>query len=655
MYQILRRPKVNIILSQKYFAVLGIAAVGAILLGVAVLTAVNLRQTSNRLDILSRDTAVGDAYGRMLTSVAEATGYSQQFTATGDPQQAALTLQAIQATFQAESEIKTLGTDQDRALMTSLEERYGAQISQAQELLANPSLLGDQAITSDPLAFGGIASSIAPVTLGKRQQAASELNALQNGFESRARMIFATFAVSLPMLGLLAYLIVRYERKDAVHVEDLKRMGQAALTDSVTGLGNHRAFQDDLKRELARASRAEQPLSVAMMDIDEFKVVNDTYGHARGDQVLAELGKLMSYALRGEDRSYRVGGDEFALIMPNTDVKSAVQSLDRLRQTVFDAVEGVSISLGVSTNLADERSATTLLEHADQALYEAKHRGKNQVVAYDTILSRGNEVTAPKMTSILDVLKSGEVTILFQPIFRPVGRRLLGFEALLRLPQAPELSGPEEAFDIAQHMGRSRDLDLLCAGHALDAAARDLSSGLKIFINLDPATLLHVDFSPHELLTMVTDRGIDPANVVFEITEKTTVPLARLARQIAGIQSYGFAMALDDVGSGNSGLEMMRVMKFDYVKIDRSVILDAMNGGPGRAIIMAIVAFARESGAFMIAEGIEDQAMLESIKFDAAGLGEFWVQGVQGFMFGKPRISMTDVGTNVGEDDAAAA
>ena len=190
---------------------------------------------------------------------------------------------------------------------------------------------------------------------------------------------------------------------------------------------------------------------------------------------------------------------------------------------------------------------------------------------------------------------------------------MLGFEALLRLPQAPELSGPEEAFDIAQHMGRSRDLDLLCAGHALDAA-RELPSDLKIFINLDPATLMHVDFSPHELLTMVTERGIDPAKVVFEITEKTTVPLTRLASQITGIQSCGFAMALDDVGSGNSGLEMMRVMKFDYVKIDRSVILDAMNGGPGRAIILAIVAFARESGAFMIAEGIENQAMLESIQ-----------------------------------------
>ncbi len=648
--RMLARHETHFSVPAKLLAILGVAAIGAILCSVVTLTAVNLSQTSHRLDALSQETALGDAYGRMLTSVAEASGYSQQFTSTGDPEQAALTLQAIQATFAAESDIKALGNDQDRALMTSLEERYGAQIAQGEQLLRDPSLLGGQAIVADPLALSDIAAAIAPVTLEKRQEATAQLDALRSGFDSRAAAIFVALGIGLPLLALLAYLIMRYERQDAVRVEELHRMGEAALTDSVTGLGNHRAFQDDLRREMSRASRTEQTLSVAMMDIDEFKVINDTFGHARGDEVLAELGKLMSYAVRGEDRSYRVGGDEFALIMPNTDEKSAFQALNRLRETISTVIEGVTISLGVSSNLVGERSAPSLLERADSALYEAKHRGKNQVVAHDMLVSGSTEVTAGKMTSILEVLKSGDVTMLFQPIFRPLSQQLLGFEALLRLPQAPDLAGPEEAFDIAQHMGRSRDLDLLCAGHALDAA-RDLPSDVKIFINLDPATLMHSEFSAEELLTMVTQRGIDPAKVVFEITEKTTVPLLRLAHQITAIQNCGFAVALDDVGSGNSGLEMMRVMRFDYVKIDRSVILDAMNGGPGRAIILAIVAFAREADAFMIAEGIENQEMLESIQFDSAGLSKFWVQGVQGFMFGKPRSSMTDVHS----DTAAAA
>ncbi len=463
-------------------------------------------------------------------------------------------------------------------------------------------------------------------------------------------MLLTAFAIAVPLLVLLGYLIMRYERKDAVNAVELRRLGAAALTDSLTGLGNHRAFQDDLRRELARAARSEEPLSVAIMDIDEFKIINDTYGHGRGDDVLAQLGKLMSY-LRGEDRSYRVGGDEFALIMPNTDAQAAFEALNRLRQTISDAIEGVTISLGISSNLRGEFSAPSLQEHADVALYEAKHRGKNQVVSYDLVLARGNEVTTAKMSALRGVLDSGVVTMLFQPIFRPDPQQLLGFEALMRLPQAPELEGPEEAFDIAQHMGRSRDLDLICTSYALDAA-HDLPVNALIFINLDPATLMHSEFSADELLRLVTERGIDPAKVVFEITEKTTVPLARLAGQVSSLKDCGFGVALDDVGSGNSGLEMMRVMKFDYVKIDRSVILDAMDGGPGRAIILAIVAFARESNAFMIAEGIENQAMFESIKFDGAELNKFWVQGVQGFMFGRPRSSMKSLGEST---DVAAA
>ncbi len=635
----------------RILAILGIGAITLILFAVAALTFINLRQTSNRINSISSAAALGDAYNRMLVSVAEAVGYSAQFSASGDPQDGALTLQSIQAAFVAESEIKTLGNNEDRALMTSLEVRYGAQLAQAQQILVNPSLLGTEGISGDPFALNEVAAIIAPPTLEKRQQAALQLATLEREFQSRTDAILIAFAVSVPLLGMLVYLIVRYERKDAVRVEEMKKLGQAALTDSLTGLGNHRAFQDDLRRELARASRTAQPLSVAMMDIDEFKVVNDSYGHARGDEVLSEIGNLMSF-VRGEDRSYRVGGDEFALIMPNTDAKSASQALNRLRQTIDDTIEGVTVSLGVSSSLAGTLSAPRLQEHADQALYEAKHRGKNQVVSFDMALAQGNELTAGKMNALLEVLKSGKVTMLFQPIFRTTSQHempddgLVGFEALLRLPQAQQLSGPEEAFDIAQHMGRSRDLDLLCTGSALEAA-RELAGDVKIFINLDPATLMHSDFSPEELLTMVTERGLDPAKVVFEITEKTTVPLWRLATQVGAMQRSGFKIALDDVGSGNSGLEMMRVMKFDFVKIDRSVILDAAKGGPGRAIILAIVAFASEAGAFIIAEGIENQAMLESIKFDQAGLSRFWIQGVQGFMFGKPRISMTSLESDV--------
>jgi EAL domain-containing protein (putative c-di-GMP-specific phosphodiesterase class I) len=130
------------------------------------------------------------------------------------------------------------------------------------------------------------------------------------------------------------------------------------------------------------------------------------------------------------------------------------------------------------------------------------------------------------------------------------------------------------------------------------------------------------------------------ARVVFEVTERAAGPLSRIARQIEAIRERGFGVAIDDVGAGNSGLEMLRMIKFDYIKIDRSVLIDAVGGGSGRAVILAILAFGRESGSFMIAEGVETDEMLESIRVGEQELAGYWIQGVQGFLFGKPGPSI---------------
>jgi EAL domain-containing protein (putative c-di-GMP-specific phosphodiesterase class I) len=342
--------------------------------------------------------------------------------------------------------------------------------------------------------------------------------------------------------------------------------------------------------------------------------------------------------LRAQDRAYRVGGDEFALIMPQTSIDEAAAALERLRSAVETGMPGITVSVGF-TSTRDSYLPDALRDHSDMALYEAKRRGKNQIAPYEPELAHGVEMTAGRMQALRRVLQSGELSVWFQPIYKLGSKQLLAFEALMRLPNEPDIAGPEEAFEIAQTMGRSRELDLLSVAEALKGAA-GLPEHMKLFINLDPGTLSNSRFSADELLQLVRQSGIDPARIVFEITERTIAPLERVREQVEALHTRGFGVALDDVGAGNSGLELLRLIRFDYVKIDRSVILDAIGGGQGRAVILAIVAFARETGAFMIAEGIENDSMLKSIRFDENGLRDFWVQGVQGFLFGEPRPSI---------------
>jgi EAL domain-containing protein (putative c-di-GMP-specific phosphodiesterase class I) len=346
--------------------------------------------------------------------------------------------------------------------------------------------------------------------------------------------------------------------------------------------------------------------------------------------------------LRVQDRGYRVGGDELALIMPDTDTAGAINALERLRTSVVKAVRGPTISVGVSTSGPGQMRPETIRDHADAALYEAKRRGKNQVVAYEPDLGGGSDATSARASAMRRVLETGDIAMWFQPIFKLAAPGLLAFEALLRLPHEPEIEGPREAFAIAHLMGRSLELDMLCISKALDAA-HDLPPGTKLFLNIEATSLVSSEFSPDEILALVAAHAIDPGNVVFEITDATVAPTSRIAQQVDALRERGFGIALDDAGSGHAGLEMMRLIRFDYVKIDRSVILDAAKGGPGRAVILAVAAFAREAGAFMIAEGVETTEMLESIKFDEAGLRQFWIQGVQGYLLGEPTASMRGV------------
>ncbi len=184
------------------------------------------------------------------------------------------------------------------------------------------------------------------------------------------------------VVALSVWIILRYRRAmECSRLAELARLAEASLTDTLTKLGNHRAYQDDLERELARSERHGGTVSLALIDIDNFKNVNDTKGHIEGDRVLATVGTLL-LGLRKSDRSFRLGGDEFAVVLSNTKSADAHATMDRLRRDVSTALAGITISVGISSTNAHDLDGVTLREYADAALYAAKSHGRNTVLTY---------------------------------------------------------------------------------------------------------------------------------------------------------------------------------------------------------------------------------------------------------------------------------
>jgi diguanylate cyclase (GGDEF)-like protein len=409
-----------------------------------------------------------------------------------------------------------------------------------------------------------------------------------------------------------------------------------ARRDGLTDLGNQTAFHDELRRATASATRYEEPLSVAVIDLDDFKLVNDRKGHKQGDRLLAGLAGVLQDG-RPEDRAFRIGGDEFALILPRSALDGATQRLNRLRAQVAEQLGGVTLSIGVAQLDPEGRDEGTLVEQADAAVYEAKRLGRDRVVTFDQV-DKSLVVTAARLDTLHRLLKGAPPAVAFQPIFElgPEGHRVLGFEALARF-DAPELHGPADAFALAERVGRAHELDELARRGAL-ARARELPPGTLLFLNVSPKSFDLDALAGDSLVRAVRAAGLEPERVVLEITERSTARVDRVVREAARLRGLGFKLALDDVGAGNAGLEMLRSLAVDFVKIDKEVVAGSTAGGGARAILHAVISFANEVGAFVIAEGIETEAMLEHVRSPerSADPERIGVHGAQGYLLGRP-------------------
>jgi len=436
---------------------------------------------------------------------------------------------------------------------------------------------------------------------------------------------------------------------------------EAALRDHLTGLGNHRAFQEAVARMVEGSRRYGTVFSLVLLDIDEFKRINDTRGHAVGDQLLAQVGELVRVTIRHTDAGFRIGGDEFALLLPHTDASGAVGLAKRLLgRGLEDRGAGtyrgpISFSAGVTSCPEFGTTRLELTAQADAALYRGKRAGRTVVTVYDADKDHGHVdegMRAELSSAISAVIDANWLTPVYQPIVDLASGNVVGYEGLVRVPRESTFAHTGALFDAAEVAGRVTDLDRAALEVVLRGAV-NVSENLDLNLNVSPRTLESPEFNATVLLAILKRHNVAPERVVVELTEREAVQNPdRLRAVIQSFQRAGIRLAADDVGAGNAGLRLLSQFKFDVVKIDLSLVQGARQDQT-MTVLTSLVQLANRWNAVTIAEGVETPTQLRTIR-------QLGITAGQGYLLGRPGterdIAWVDLeALEAREDDAPAA
>lgn len=423
------------------------------------------------------------------------------------------------------------------------------------------------------------------------------------------------------------------------------QMANHASHDSLTGLMNRRAFERRLQRalETARESRTEHAL--CYLDLDQFKVINDTCGHVAGDELLHQLGKLLRARMGKQDTLARLGGDEFGVLMERCSLAQARRVANGLRRAIADfqflwasKPFSIAVSIGLVPITESSGTVTRLLSAADGACYVAKDRGRNRIHVYhkddEALAKRHGEMQWA--THVQNALKEDRFRLSFQPIAairdQADGRSL--FELLLRMEgETGRLVSPRRFLPAVERYNLATRLDQWVVSNALEWLANHPN-------DLDPLYLISVNLSGHSLadgaflafvIRKLDGSGVPPTKLCFEITETAAIAnLANATRFIQALQSRGCRFALDDFGTGLSSFAYLKQLPVDFIKIDGVFVRDIVHDPTSLAIVKSINEIGHVMGKQTIAEFVENEAILGKLRV-------IGVDYAQGYVIGRPR------------------
>lgn len=420
------------------------------------------------------------------------------------------------------------------------------------------------------------------------------------------------------------------------------QLRRAADHDALTGLYNRRHFEAQLEREIALANRYGTGGALLIIDLDEFKAVNDTLGHGAGDELLRGVARLLGSILRDTDVLARLGGDEFGILVSNSDRARAEEVGAHLVRALRDHAPRVGRqpirttgSVGITMLDREELTSQQLLMEADVAMYEAKHAGRDQLAFFRPGVSLervGGGEGLGWSERIRKALEEDRFTFHAQPIYDFAAREFSHLELLVRMIDAEgELVAPGDFIPSAERFGLIQTLDAWMVGQAAQLAARARDAGLPrtIEVNLSGPTIGDPEM-PGVIKRAIKESGCDPGALVFEITETAAIAdLARAKEFAEHIRSLGCAFALDDFGAGFGSFYYLKYFPLDYLKIDGEFVKSLPTSEIDQRMVRAMVEVARGLELKTIAEFIEEDESVQLLKSYGVDYG-------QGFHLARP-------------------
>ncbi len=459
------------------------------------------------------------------------------------------------------------------------------------------------------------------------------------------RPVYQRLLIRFLSVALIAACVMAAASAMVLHSRAMLREAEGRLhalahTDAVTGLGNRHAFNEQLARAIEQARKSDARLALLYIDLDNFKTLNDTFGHAAGDDLLRYVGRRLQSLVRADDTAYRLGGDEFALIVrPGAD-DAQVETLGRRVVGMFRAPHAdlqqpvnLTCSAGIATFPEDARDMDSLITSADTALYHAKELGKNLCVRFEASM----DLQRTRRRAIEHALRrelerpAGGLELHYQPLFAAYDMRLVGAESLLRWTHADlGVISPLEAISVAEECGLIVPLGYWVMRTACRQAAQwQGRSPMRMAVNVSARQLGDPRFL-ERVMDILREQGLAAELLEIELTETVLMENVEAGVYILRrLSQLGIHLAIDDFGTGYSSLAYLRQLPMRRVKVDRSFVKDLPQQEHSRAIVNAIVALAHELGLQVTAEGVETQQQADYLVQQGCDV-------LQGYAFGRP-------------------